>query len=68
MIVQHRRFKESYESALENHINPFFGDMRIDEIERGDIKRFLQDPDMNKSLSAASIRNLKAYVSGVTAD
>jgi len=60
--------RQSYESALEHHINPFFGNIRIDEIERRHIKQFVQDPDLNKVLSPASIRNLKAYISSILSD
>jgi integrase len=66
----------SYRMALDVHLNPVFGDMPLDMITRKDIKRFIADKQKEerevkrgkkevekKRYSAASVRNLKAYLS-----
>jgi integrase len=60
--------QNSIKIALEKHINPFFGDMRINQIERRHVRQFIQDPELNKDLAAATIRNLKAYLSAILSE
>jgi len=65
---------ETYQSALETHIYPFFGSLPIDSIKRTDIKKFLTEKQQEfevevagemkrKKLAPATVRNLKAYLS-----
>ncbi|MDY6950511.1 MAG: site-specific integrase [Thermodesulfobacteriota bacterium] len=73
--------RESYQSALDNHINPVFGDMPLDAITRKNIKDFLNEKQKEqlvfdqkeqkykkKRLSAASVRNLRAYLSCILSE
>jgi integrase len=53
---------ESYKTALDVHIYPVFGEKRLDEIRKKDIKAFLTDKQKEK-LAPATVRNLKAYLS-----
>ena len=66
----------SYRMALDLHLNPVFGDVPLDMITRKDIKKFIADKQKEerevkkgkkegekKRYSAASVRNLKAYLS-----
>jgi integrase len=70
---------ESYQSALDNHILPVFGHMRLDEIHKKDIKKFITDKQKerlkgtgkqkeqqkkkSKKFSPNTVKNLKAYLS-----
>ena len=72
--------QDSYQTALDRHILPYFGDMPLDEISRKDVKEFLTRKQTEylpagkdkkakkKRLSAATVRNLKAYLSAVLSE
>lgn len=56
--------RNSYQSALDLHINPYFGDKPIETITRKDIKNFILQKQQ-EGLSSSSVRNLKAYLSAI---
>jgi len=56
--------RTSYRSALDLHLLPAFGGMEIDRISRTDIKGFI-NTKRGEGLSSSSVRNLKAYLSGI---
>jgi len=56
--------RDSYRSALDNHLNDAFGEMEIGKITRTDIKAFI-NTKRQAGLSSASVRNLKAYLSAI---
>jgi len=72
--------QETYQQALDLHILPNFGDMPLNEITRKDIKNFIAEKQRQrkstgkgdtkkiKSLSAGTIRNLKAYLSAILSE
>jgi integrase len=55
---------ESYRNDLRNHVLPFFAKMRLDEITRADVKRFLY-LKQKEDLAAASVRKHLAYFSNI---
>jgi len=55
---------ESYRNELRNHLKPYFGKKRLDEITRADVKQFIYD-SLGKGLSPASVRNYLAYLSSI---
>jgi integrase len=71
--------RETYRQAIDRHLDPFFGDMPIDEITRKHVKDFItekqaevvlvgKDGKKKKRLSAGTVRNLKAYLSAILAE
>lgn len=71
--------QESYQSALDQHILPFFGEIQLDEITRKDVKDFIHDrmtaefskgndDSVKTKLSKSTIRNLKAYLSCILSE
>ena len=55
---------ESYASDLKNHICPFFGDKRLDQIKKTDVKQFIYERQQ-AGLSTSSVRNLLACFSSI---
>lgn len=53
-----------YEALLDNHILDEFGDIPVDKITRGMIKRFLQDK-FKSGVSASTVKHIKSCISGV---
>lgn len=58
--------RDSYEFNLKKHILPKFGKLRIDEITRSMIKRFLDDK-LIKGAAPAFVSLLKAPINGIMA-
>ena len=56
--------RKSYEDMLRLHINPVFGEKRLDEIERRDIKRFIIEKQTG-GLSANSVKIILSYLSSI---
>jgi len=64
---------DSYKEVIQNHLNPFFGDTQINEIQRRNIKEFLsykqtvapidKDGNEKKLLNPETVRRFKAYLS-----
>lgn len=54
---------ESYRSTLRNHLYPVFGSMPLTAIQKKDIKDFLMEMQQSTSLTPATIRNIRAYLS-----
>ncbi|MBW2050494.1 MAG: hypothetical protein JRJ09_18495 [Deltaproteobacteria bacterium] len=52
---------DTYRSALDVHLNPYFGKKPIDSITRKDVKDFISEK-LREGQSPASVRNLKAYL------
>ncbi|MFH2074495.1 MAG: N-terminal phage integrase SAM-like domain-containing protein, partial [Pseudomonadota bacterium] len=57
----------SYQQALDQHLNPAFGDLSLDAITRKHVKDFIAGKHEG-GLSPATIRNLKAYLSCILSD
>jgi integrase len=55
---------DSYESILDNHLKPVFGNVRLDQISRKDIKAFIIKKQ-NSGLSPNTVRIMRAYLSSV---
>ena len=55
---------ESYRNELRNHLKPYFGKKRLDEITRAEVKQFIYD-DLGKGLSPATVKNHLAYLSSI---
>jgi integrase len=65
--------QDAYESAINNHLNPYFGDVLINEVKRRHVKEFLsqkqtvapidKDGKEKDILKSESVRRLKAYLS-----
>ena len=55
---------ESYRNELRNHITPYFGKKRLDEIARADVKQFIYD-SLGKGLAPANVRKQVAYLSSI---
>jgi len=55
---------QRYEVCLRKYLFPVFGDTPIDRIQRKDIKKFIYSK-LAEGLSASSVRNIKAVLSGV---
>jgi len=69
--------RERYQQVLDRHILPYFGEMPLDEITRKDIKEFIAQKqqqvatrkgEKKKSLSAGTVRILKAYLSAILSE
>lgn len=75
--------QESYQSALDQHILPFFGEKPLNEITRKDVKDFIGEMLKEKpkegaevkdgkvptvKKSQATVRNLKAYLSCILSE
>ena len=56
--------QESYRNELRNHITPYFGKKRLDEIARTDVKQFIYD-SLGKDLAPATVRKQVAYLSSI---
>ena len=56
--------RESYRNELRNHITPYFGKKRLDEITRADVKQFIYDR-LDKDLAPATVRKQVAYLSSI---
>jgi integrase len=59
--------RDSYRDVLRIHINPVFGDKRLDEIERKDIKQFVVSKQTD-GLSASTARLILSYFSAILAE
>ncbi len=59
--------RDSYRDVLRIHINPVFGDKRLDEIERKDIKQFVVSKQ-TEGLSASTARLILSYFSAILAE
>lgn len=59
--------RDSYQSALDLHLNPEFGDKDLDKITRTDIKAFI-NKKRQEGLSVGGVRNLKAYLSSILSE
>lgn len=54
--------QDSYRSAMDLHLYPFFEDMALDQIKRKDVKDILYQKQQ-EGLSPGSVRIIKAYLS-----
>jgi integrase len=59
--------RQSYADVLRLHINPVFGDKRLDEIERKDIKHFILEKRAG-GLSANSVKLILSYFSSILSE
>jgi integrase len=56
--------RDSYKAVLNLHIKPVFGDKRLDEITRKDIKSFIVEKQAS-GLSANTVRLILSYLSAI---
>ena len=56
--------EESYQGILKEYLRPIFGEKRLNEVKRDDIKRLISDL-VAKDLSRNTIRNILCVVRGV---
>jgi integrase len=59
--------RKSYQDMLRLHINPVFGEKRLDEIERKDIKRFIIEKQAS-GLSANTVKLILSYFSSILSE
>ncbi len=56
--------RRNYDSILELHILPVFGDLRIDEVVPLHVERFIQTK-VESGLSGKTVRNLLLVLQGI---
>ncbi|MBW2090677.1 MAG: site-specific integrase [Deltaproteobacteria bacterium] len=59
--------RQSFEMSLRLHLLPAFGEKRLDQITRKDIKDFIYKKQQ-EGLSSSTVRNLKAYLSSILSE
>lgn len=58
---------DSYRTALDLHLYPYFEDMQLDSISRKDVKEFI-NLKLQGGLGPGTVRNLKAYLSAILSE
>jgi len=64
-VLHHKQATiDSYKSVLDNHLKPVYGNKRLNEISRKDIKSFIIKKQ-NSGLAPNTVRIMRAYLSSV---
>ncbi|MFC1532657.1 tyrosine-type recombinase/integrase [Thermodesulfobacteriota bacterium] len=58
---------DSYRTALDLHLIPYFGEKALDAITRKDVKNFINQKQ-KEGLKSGTVRNLKAYFSAILSE